>query len=149
MRALLLAAASFVAMEPATYALHRWLMHGRGARLHRSHHRSPGARHGRFEANDWYPALFAGVALSAFAAGFNMRGWGWLVPVATGVSAYGLAYVAVHDGCIHGRLPGLRRLRGPFVARLAAAHHLHHRSGGEPYGMLLPIVPRHAGERIS
>ena len=39
--------------------------------------------------------------------------------------------------------------------RLADAHALHHRFGGAPYGMLVPIVPRHVramasrGERIA
>ena len=29
-----------------------------------------------------------------------------------------------------------------MLDRLAAAHELHHRFGGAPYGMLVPIVPR-------
>ena len=41
----------FVLMEPATYAVHRWLMHGPGRGLHRSHHRLAA---GRLEANDLF-----------------------------------------------------------------------------------------------
>jgi beta-carotene 3-hydroxylase len=50
-------------------------------------------------------------------------------------------YAAVHDGYIHGRLAVLARRPGRGRARLAEAHRLHHRYGGEPYGMLLPVVP--------
>jgi beta-carotene 3-hydroxylase len=57
------------------------------------------------------------------------------------VTAYGLAYLAVHDLYIHRRLPGLQ-LRSARLDRLADAHALHHRFGGEPYGMLVPVVPR-------
>jgi hypothetical protein len=35
----------------------------------------------------------------------------------------------------------LARRDGRGWARLAAAHRLHHRYGGEPYGMLFPVVP--------
>ena len=139
MRALAVAVTSFVAMEPVTYAVHRWLMHGPGEAVHRSHHRT---RRSRLEANDAYPAVFATLTMALLAAGFNVAGWAWLVPVAAGVSAYGILYVAVHDGCIHGRIPGLRRLRWQVLGRLAGAHRVHHLYGGEPYGMLVPVVPR-------
>jgi beta-carotene 3-hydroxylase len=134
-----------VVMEPVTYAVHRWVMHGPGLGWHRSHHRSSGAgldrSQARFERNDLYPVTFAGVTVLALAAGFNLPGAAGLVPVALGVTAYGLAYLAVHDLYIHRRLPGLR-FRSARLDRLADAHALHHRFGGEPYGMLVPVVPR-------
>ena len=40
-----------------------------------------------------------------------------------------------------GRLAVLARRRGRGWVRLAEAHRLHHRYGGEPYGMLFPVVP--------
>ncbi len=138
---------TFCAMEPATYAVHRWLMHGPGRGLHRSHHRLAA---GRFEANDLYPAAFAGVVGLALLIGFNVDGLGWLVPIGAGVTLYGVAYAAVHDGHIHGRLPFLARRHWAWLDRLAAAHRIHHRDGGEPYGMLLPLVPaRRRGAAVS
>jgi beta-carotene 3-hydroxylase len=137
-RALVLVVVSFVAMEPVTYAVHRWLMHGPGRGLHRSHHQPPV---GRVEANDLYPVAFAAVVGGALAVGFNVAGLGWLVPIGVGVSLYGAAYGAVHDGHIHGRLAFLARLRWGHLDRLAGAHRIHHLYGGEPYGMLLPVVP--------
>lgn len=136
--ALLIGLAAFVAMEPVTYAAHRWVMHGIGDRLHRSHHRPPA---GRVEANDWFPVLFAAVVLVGLAVGFNVPGWGALVPVGVGVTAYGAVYALVHDVYIHGRLPLFGDRRYALLDRLAEAHRIHHLFNGEPYGMLVPVVP--------
>jgi beta-carotene 3-hydroxylase len=135
---LVLAVVAFVAMEPVTYAVHRWVMHGPGQALHRSHHRPPV---GRFERNDLYPVSFAAVVGAGMAVGFNVDGWGGLVPVGIGVTAYGAVYAAVHDGHLHGRVRWVARRPGRGLVRLAEAHRIHHLFGGEPYGMLLPIVP--------
>jgi beta-carotene 3-hydroxylase len=129
---------TFVAMEPVTYAVHRWVMHGPGRAIHLSHHRP---RTGRFEANDLYPVAFAAVVGAGLVVGFNVDGWGVLVPIGVGVTGYGAVYAAVHDGYIHGRVALLAGRRGRGWARLSEAHRLHHRYGGEPYGMLFPVVP--------
>ena len=132
----------FVLMEPVTWAVHRFVMHGPGWVLHRSHH-VRGA--GRFEANDAFPAAFATLVGAALAVGFNIDGWAWLVPLAVGVTAYGGAYALVHDGYIHRRIPVGKR-RAAALEALARAHAVHHRTGGEPFGMLAPFVP-HAQRR--
>lgn len=142
MRVLAVVVAAFVVMEPVTYLAHRYVMHGLGRRLHRSHHRRWPARAAGepfLEANDAFPAMFAGVAMLAMAAGFNVDGLTVLLPITAGTTLYGFAYALVHDGYIHRRLPLGSRNR--VLDRLAAAHELHHRFGGEPYGMLVPIVP--------
>jgi beta-carotene 3-hydroxylase len=142
----LLAAVAFVVMEPVTYAVHRWVMHGLGERLHRSHHQPP---KGRWEANDAFPVLFASVVLVALALGFNVGGLGALVPIGVGITLYGLAYALVHDVYIHGRLPLFRGRRFALLDRLADAHRIHHLYNGEPYGMLLPVVPAELRERAA
>jgi beta-carotene 3-hydroxylase len=140
------AALAFVAMEPITAATHRWVMHGIGWALHRSHHRQLA---GRVEANDAFPVAFAAVVCTGFAVGFNVDGWGGLVPVGVGITLYGLAYAVVHDVYIHGRLSRIGGRRIPLLDRLAAAHRLHHRFNGAPYGMLLPVVPARVRERVA
>jgi beta-carotene 3-hydroxylase len=140
-----LVAVGFVVMEPVTYATHRWVMHGRGWGWHRSHHEAAGRR---LERNDRYPIVFASIVGLGLAIGFNVAGWGALVPLGAGVTAYGVAYAVVHDGCIHGRLPVPAALRRS-VRRLDDAHRLHHRFGGEPFGMLAPVVPASLRERIA
>lgn len=141
--AVLTGAAAFAAMEPVAYAAHRFVMHGPGWGLHRSHH---GDDHAGLEANDLFPVAFAAATVTAMAVGSRVRQAHLLVPAGVGVTCYGLAYTFVHDVYIHARLAGrvgTRRLPwlGP-LERLRRAHELHHRYGGEPFGMLLPIVPR-------
>lgn len=129
---------AFIAMEPVTAGVHRWVMHGVGEFLHRSHHQRSG---GRLELNDWYPVLFAAIVIGGFLAGFNWDGVRGLVPIGVGVTAYGAAYATVHDGYIHGRIPPLARRRIALLDRLAEAHRIHHLYGAAPYGMLAPVVP--------
>lgn len=138
MHPVLLAGAAFVVMEPVTAATHRWVMHGVGWVLHRSHH-EPAAT--RLEANDAFPVMFAGVVGVGLWAGFNVDGFGALVAVGAGVTTYGAAYALVHDAFIHGRVRWPLRSRPAMLRRLADAHAIHHRDGGAPYGMLAPIVP--------
>lgn len=136
----LVAVAAFCTMEPVTYLAHRFVMHGIGWTLHRSHH---AAAAGRFEANDAFPLIFGSCTVVAMALGFNDASLRFLVAVTAGITLYGAAYGFVHDVYIHGRLGRRPRLtRIPVLERLRRAHGLHHRFGGEPYGMLLPVVPR-------
>lgn len=143
---ILLAVLAFLAMEPITAATHRWVMHGFGEFLHRSHHRRG---QGGWEANDWYPVMFAAIVNLALFAGFNWDGLGSLVPVAVGVTAYGAAYALVHDVYIHERLGWFRGRRIAVFERLADAHRIHHLYSAAPYGMLLPIVPSELRDRAS
>lgn len=134
-----LALGAFVVMEPITALTHRLVMHGFGWRLHRSHHSSSWQH--RWEANDAFPVMFAGVVCLGLAIGFNVDGFAALVPIGIGITAYGIAYALVHDVYIHRRLVPIERPL-PVVDQLAAAHRVHHETGGAPYGMLLPVVPR-------
>ena len=142
---LLVVAGTFLLMEPATYVVHRWVMHGAARRLHRSHHRwgSEG-----FELNDWFPVLFATLGMLAFAAGASVGSLHVLVAVSLGSAAYGAAYAFVHDLYIHRRLPWLSFEWRP-LERLKAAHRVHHLFNGEPYGMLVPVVPAELRRRAA
>ena len=146
MRSVVLAGLAFAAMEPITAATHRWVMHGVGVRLHRSHHRS--REHG-WEANDAFPVAFAAVVCMGLWVGFNVPGWSGLVAVGAGVTLYGAAYALVHDVYTHRRVRVAQRLRLPVLDRLAAAHRIHHLYGGAPFGMLVPVVPRSLRERVA
>ncbi len=141
---IMIAVAAFVAMEPITAATHRWIMHGIGEFLHRSHHRP---RTGRWETNDWYPVIFAAIVNLGLFAGFNVDGLGALIPVAVGVTLYGAMYALVHDVYIHGRLGWFEGRRIVLFDRLAEAHRIHHLYNAAPYGMLLPVVPAELRER--
>ena len=92
--AVLVGVAAFVLMEPVTALTHRFVMHGIGGRLHRSHHQPDGSR---FELNDWVPVMFAALVMLGIWAGFNLDGLRMLLPVGIGVTLYGLAYALVQD----------------------------------------------------
>jgi beta-carotene 3-hydroxylase len=138
-----IAVVSFVAMEPVTYAVHRWVMHGFGRRWHDSHHRQ---RPSRFELNDLFPLVFASIVMTMWAIGTNVDGAGWLVWVGVGATAYGVVYATVHDLYIHRRFVNLPRW--PVLDRLGRAHQLHHRDTGEPYGLLVPVLSNERRRRL-
>lgn len=139
MPSVLIVAAAFLAMEPITALTHRFVMHGVGRALHRSHHRRDVTG---WELNDLYPLAFASIVMMAMAVGFNVAGFGWLVPIGVGVTLYGACYALVHDVYIHRRLGWFGDRQVALLERLGAAHRVHHDRNGGPYGMLLPIVPR-------
>lgn len=141
----LLAVAAFVAMEGVSYLAHRVVMHGAGMVWHRSHHVPTGSR---FERNDLFPLCFSTVAVALFAVATMGPAIAPLLWVGIGVTAYGATYLFVHEVYIHRRLP----VRVPplaYLEWLRSAHRVHHRTGGEPYGMLLPLVSRERRERAA
>ncbi|HUP84519.1 MAG TPA: sterol desaturase family protein [Acidimicrobiales bacterium] len=138
-------AAALVSMEAVSYLAHRFVMHGPGMGLHRSHHVRTGSR---FEANDLFPVTFAAVTILAMTAGTTLPSLHALFTVGVGVTLYGAAYAFVHDLYIHRRLGSWLPELAP-LERLKVAHEIHHRFGGEPYGMLFPVVPRRLRERAA
>lgn len=128
---------AFVAMEAVSYLAHRFVMHGIGMGWHRSHHRRSVSR---FEKNDLFPVVFAAGTILVMTAGTTLPGLRSLFVVGVGVTLYGAAYAFVHDVYIHarlGRLPTMAPLEW-----LKESHRIHHLFGAEPYGMLLPVVPK-------
>jgi len=139
----LVALGVFAGMEAVSYAVHRFVMHGPGFPVHADHHAPPRAR---VERNDLYPASFSIVAIALFAVGTAVPGLRLLVAAGFGMTLYGLAYVYVHEVFVHRRLP-LPRPGWRLLVGLERRHRLHHLYGGEPYGMLLPMVARALRER--
>jgi beta-carotene 3-hydroxylase len=127
---------AFVAMEAVSYSAHRWVMHGPAMAWHRSHHAPP---RGRFERNDVFPVVFSLPAIALFlsAASGLTPSWTWWA--AAGVTAYGITYLVVHELAIHRRLD-VRVPDARYLRWLRNNHAVHHVDGGEPYGMLLPLL---------
>jgi beta-carotene 3-hydroxylase len=138
-----LAALTLLLMEPLTAALHRIVFHGFGMGWHRSHHAPP---RGALEANDLYPLTFGVATIAVLSVGVWVGGGAVLVPIGVGITAYGVAYLVVHDVVIHRRLPWPTIPDG-VGRRLRAAHNVHHLYSGPPFGFLAPVVPRRLGEQ--
>ncbi len=136
MTELIAGVAAFGAMEGVSYLSHRFVMHRFGFGWHRSHHQP---RRRGFERNDLYPLFFSVIAITFW--GLAVAGVPGCTGIAVGITAYGAAYELVHEAYIHRRVP-LRLPRVRYLEWTRDAHELHHRYGGEPYGMLVPVVPR-------
>ncbi len=128
----------FVGMEGVSYLLHRFVYHKLLWVFHKSHHRK---RNGTFELNDIFPAVLAIIAMSVMIWGLHEPSNSILVSAAAGVSAYGIVYFLIHDLYIHGRA-GSVTVHLPLLARIKRGHEVHHRHGGEPYGLLLYFTGR-------
>jgi beta-carotene 3-hydroxylase len=138
--ALFLATIGF--MEGFAYVMHRWVMHGPGWFLHKSHHRP---RHGRFELNDLYAAIFAIPSILLLLGGVHW-GWGaWAIWTGAGIAAYGAIYFGFHDVIVHRRIAHRHVPRSAYMKRIVQAHRLHHvvetRRGAVSYGFIYAPRP--------
>ncbi len=141
-----------LAMEPWSRVLHGRVWHGPLFVVHRSHHRP---RLGRFEWNDVLSGTHAPVAIALILFGCLAEP-GVAREVAfgggLGMTLFGLSYMLVHDGLVHGRIPVGPLAKSAFLQRVKEAHLRHHHNGGRaPYGLFLgpweaeePRGPRHA-----
>lgn len=127
------------AMEPWAMLLHGVVWHGPLAFVHRSHHTK---RAGTFEWNDALSTLHAPPAIALIL--FGCRGPEGplrevLFGVGLGMTLFGMAYVVVHDGFVHERLPITWLARFRYFRTLRACHRAHHRGDADhgPYGLFL------------
>jgi beta-carotene 3-hydroxylase len=134
---ILLFLATVAAMEGVAYAAHRWVMHGPGWFLHASHHRP---RHGAFEWNDLYAAIFAVPSIALLYMGVRLGMWPGYAWIGAGIAAYGAIYFGFHDVIVHRRIGHRYVPRSRYMKRIVQAHRLHHavetRRGTVSFGFL-------------
>ena len=132
LKLILLWLATVLAMEGFAYAMHRWVMHGPGWFLHKSHHRE---RHGRFELNDLYAVIFALPSIALIYGG-TQAGWGsWAVAVGIGIFTYGIIYFGFHDLIVHRRMKHRYIPKSRYMKRIVQAHRLHHAIESKEHGV--------------
>lgn len=134
--------ATVIGMEGFAYAAHRWVMHGPGWFLHASHHR---ARHGNWEWNDLYAAIFAVPSIVLILGGVQLGWWPGCTWIGAGIAAYGAIYFGFHDVIVHRRLPTRYLPRSAYMKRIVQAHRLHHavetKGGTVSFGFLVAPSP--------
>lgn len=127
----------FCAMEGVAWATHKYLMHGPLWVLHASHHRP---RTGALERNDWFGAFFSLVAAGLFAAGAAVHPL--FFAAGAGMTAYGLAYLFLHDILNHKRFGIHIKPRNRYLRAVLRSHRVHHarstREGCVSFGFLIP-----------
>lgn len=138
---LLLFIATIAVMEGVAYAAHRWIMHGPGWFLHKSHHEP---RTGNWELNDLYAAIFAVPSFVLLLGGVQLGWWPGFAWIGAGIAAYGAIYFGFHDIIVHKRLPHRYVARSRYMKRIVQAHRLHHavqgKHGTVSFGFL--VAPR-------
>ncbi|RAU44551.1 MULTISPECIES: sterol desaturase family protein [unclassified Pseudomonas] len=112
---------TLIAMEGVGFLAHKYVMHGWGWFLHRSHHEE---HLGAFETNDVYLLVLVVVAVGLIVLGHN--GHDPLQWVGAGVAAFALIYILVHDGIVHRHWPLRPQPRNRYLRRLYQAHLMHH-----------------------
>lgn len=122
---------------------HRWLW-----KMHRSHH---APRRGWFERNDVLSSSHSFIAAGLIIYGFEGAP-GVLREVAFGIgvgmTVFGIAYLTVHDGFVHKRLPVQFLERFSYFRRVREAHKAHHRRPhAPPFGFFLGPWELEAEER--
>jgi len=129
------------AMEAVAYFSHKYVMHGFGWFLHKSHH-TP--RQGMFELNDLYAGIFALPSILLIYLGTS--GYPWALWAGLGVAGYGLIYFGFHDVIVHRRIHHEWRPKSKYMQRIIHAHRLHHanneKEGCVSFGFIYaPPVP--------
>lgn len=131
----------FVAMEGATWVIHKYVMHGFLWGLHRDHHDH--SNEGPLERNDLFFLIFATPAIVLLYFGMEQR-MSYLFFIGVGITLYGIAYFLVHDIFIHQRAKFFKKTKNPYFLSIRRAHKQHHkhlgREEGECFGFLwVPI----------
>lgn len=128
---LLIVLGVFIAMEGATWVIHKYVMHGFLWVLHRDHHDH--SSEGPLERNDWFFVIFAlpAIALLYFGAKQNFSA---LFFIGLGITLYGMAYFFVHDIFIHQRAKVLSKTQNPYLQAIRRAHKQHHKHLGKEHG---------------
>ena len=127
---------TLVAMEGVGTLAHKYIMHGWGWWLHRSHHEP---QLGMLETNDLYLVALGLIATLLVALGKG--GFAPLQWVGGGVAGYGVLYVVAHDGFFHRHWPRKPRPVNRYLKRLHRAHRLHHAVKGAEAGVAAHAQP--------
>lgn len=134
--------ATVIFMEGFAYVAHRWLMHGPGWFLHKSHHRP---RTGMFELNDLYAVIFAVPSISFFWYGIGLGHGALYAWIGGGIAAYGAIYFGFHDVIVHKRVGHRYIPKSDYMKRIMQAHRLHHvvetKDGTVSFGFLWAPKP--------
>jgi beta-carotene 3-hydroxylase len=129
---------SFLFMEFAAWALHKYVMHGVFWWLHEDHHK---VRKGYvYQKNDFFAIVFA-VPSFFFILFGNLGNIPALEGCGYGIMAYGFVYFLFHEVVIHRRWKFFD-LNSWYFRAIKEAHRHHHqvntKEGARNFGMLLP-----------
>jgi beta-carotene 3-hydroxylase len=131
-------AAVFLGMEAVAWLTHKYVMHGFLWSWHLSHHEP---RRGAFEKNDLFGLFFSAVAIALILAGLKVHAL--FLAAGLGMTAYGAAYLFLHDILNHKRFGIRLKPRSGYLRAVLRSHRVHHarreKEGCVSFGFLIPV----------
>ena len=113
---------SILFMEIVAIFSHKYIMHGPGWFLHKSHHSK---NKGKFELNDMYFILFSLPSITSIISGVLLSNI-YLISLGIGILCYGIIYILLHDVLVHDRLGIKIKSKLPYLQKIKKSHLKHH-----------------------
>ena len=127
---------SIIGMEIVAIITHKYIMHGPGWFLHKSHHSK---RKHFFELNDVYFLIFAIPSIVSIVYGVNNSNY-HILSLGIGILMYGLIYIFLHDIFVHRRFNIKILLNSSYLQKVKKSHLKHHsvktKKGAEKFGFI-------------
>ena len=114
---------SVLGMELVAILTHKYIMHGPGWCLHKSHH----SQHSNFfELNDIYFIIFSLPSIFNIIYGIYYSDF-FFLSIGIGILIYGLIYIFLHDIVVHNRLGYKFPIKNSYLKNIRKSHLKHHK----------------------
>ena len=113
---------SIIIMEIVAIFSHKYIMHGPGWFLHKSHHKK---HNNKFELNDLYFIVFSIPSVYCIYSGFSNQNF-ILTSIGIGILCYGLIYIILHDIVVHKRFGITINSKNYYLRKIKKSHLIHH-----------------------
>ena len=113
---------SIILMEVVAIFSHKYIMHGPGWFLHKSHHKT---HNKKFELNDLYFIIFSIPSILCLFLGYLNKNY-ILISIGIGILAYGLIYLILHDIIVHKRFGISINSQNVYLKKIKKSHLIHH-----------------------
>ena len=115
---------SILIMELVAILSHKYIMHGPGWFLHKSHHTK---HQHRFELNDIYFIIFASPSCFCLIYGLLYSNY-IFISIGIGIFLYGCIYIFLHDLLVHQRFGIKLGIKNSYLNKIKKVHLQHHRN---------------------
>ena len=116
---------SILFMEIIAIFTHKYIMHGPGWFLHKSHHINYLNNKNKYELNDIYFIFFSSPSIICIMYGFYNNNY-IILTIGIGILIYGLIYIFLHDLMVHQRFGVKMKIQNSYFKKIKKAHLKHH-----------------------
>ena len=120
---ILVALLSVAFMEIVAILAHKYIMHGPGWFLHKSHHTK---HNDTLELNDIYFIFFSMPSVVCIVYGFIQSSY-IILSVGIGILMYGMIYLIFHDIIVHNRFGLNIPIKINYIKKVKKSHMRHHK----------------------